>query len=229
MYAVEVWSGSGGVGANMWDPSTGTGTGASVVYAGASLTPGETYYARVKAFDGQDWGQWSETEFVVTIAAVPTIESCNAAGVVKNSFTTAEDVYVEGSGYGQCMTYDMYVVSDVDWSDGMAIPSPISGTATSVMSDASGEISATTAWSGPLTAGKYDIVIDVNGNGYYDAGIDALDDNDIAATAGFIVVPLQPVIPEVPWGTIIASTTMAIAFLAYCIPKFTRKQKNNTL
>jgi len=38
-----------------------------------------------------------------------------------------------------------------------------------------------------LTTGKYDIVIDVNRNGHYDEGIDALDDHDIEVTAGFFI------------------------------------------
>jgi hypothetical protein len=37
--------------------------------------------------------------------------------------------------------------------------------------------------------GKYDILVDVNGNGKYDANTDALDDNEIQASAGYQVVP----------------------------------------
>ena len=64
-YEVEVWTGAGGTGANVWDPAVGTGTDSSVVYAGAALVPGDTYYARVKAFDGTNWGGWSETSWTV--------------------------------------------------------------------------------------------------------------------------------------------------------------------
>jgi len=48
---------------------------------------------------------------------------------------------------------------------------------------------------------KYDIVVDVNHNGLYDAGIDALDDNEIQVTAGFFVIP------EYPFGTIVGLAT----------------------
>jgi len=155
--------------------------------------------------------------FVVSVA--PTIESSDSAGTKKDTFDIPEDVYVIGNGYSASATYDIYVVEDVvTWTDGMAIPSRVSGTATTVSSDGSGNIPATLVWSGPLVPGKYDIVVDVNGNGIYDAVIDALDDSDVQVTAGFHVIP------EV-LGTIVASTAMIIAFAAYFIVPKWRKRK----
>jgi len=60
---------------------------------------------------------------------------------------------------------------------------------TTVTSDSLGNISPTAVWLSPLTPGRYDIIVDVNSNGVYDAEIDALDDNDIEVTAGFFVIP----------------------------------------
>ena len=101
----------------------------------------------------------------------------------------------------------------------MVIPSRVSGTVITVSSDAIGDIPATLVWGDPLVVGKYDIVVDVNGNGMYDEGIDALDDSDIEVTAGFNVIP------EVPLGTIMASAVMIIALVAYAaVPKFRKKQ-----
>lgn len=118
----------------------------------------------------------------------PTIESCNATGEKKDNFNLYEDVYLNGSGFLPSTAYDLYVVNDVDvWTDGMSIPSRIGGTATSVLSDSNGNISPTVIWSGPSTLGKYDIVVDVDGNGFYDAGIDSLDNNDVEVTAGFVI------------------------------------------
>lgn len=153
----------------------------------------------------------------------PTIESSDSAGAQKDTFDIPEDVYVVGIGYPVNVgphPHDLWVVEDVaTWTDGMAIPSRVSGTATSVSSDASGNIPATLVWSGPLVPGKYDIVVDVDGDGKYDAGIDALDDSDVQVTAGFFVVP------EVPLGTIMASAAMIIALVGYfAIPKFRKKQ-----
>jgi hypothetical protein len=64
-YEVEVWTEAGGSGTCVWDPSVGSGTDTSVVYAGAALVMGETYYARVRAFDGMDWGGWSECDWTL--------------------------------------------------------------------------------------------------------------------------------------------------------------------
>ena len=112
------------------------------------------------------------------------------------------------------------MVEDVTtWTDGMAIPSRVPDTATSVSSDASGNIQATLVWSWPLVPGKYDIVVDVNDNGVYDAGIDAIDDSDIQVTAGFFVIP------EVPLGTVMALAAMIIALVGYfAMPRFRKKQ-----
>jgi hypothetical protein len=55
--------------------------------------------------------------------------------------------------------------------------------------------------------GKYDIIVDVNMNGRYDQGVDAIDDNDIKVTAGFFVIP------EIPLGTITAIISMMAGLL----------------
>ncbi len=67
---------------------------------------------------------------------------------------------------------------------------------------------------------KHGVVVDVNGNGIYDAEVDALDDSDIEVTAGFFVIP------EVPLGTIMASLAMNdwISLLHY-YPKIRKKQQ----
>lgn len=150
-----------------------------------------------------------------------TIESCDSSGAKKDTFGLVEDVYAKGSGYSPSTAYDIYVVEDVaTWTDGMAIPSRVSGTVLSVSSDASGDISATLVWSDPLVVGKYDIVVDVDGDGFYNQSRDALDDSDIEVTAGFNVIP------EVPLGTIMASAAMIIALVAYvAVPKWRRKRE----
>jgi hypothetical protein len=122
----------------------------------------------------------------------PTIESCDAAGTVKDSFDVADTLYAKGSGYSPFATYNVYIVDDTAWTDGMNILSRIPGTVLSMTLDASGTIPPITFWFPPLVLGKYDIIVDVNNNSKYDVGIDALDDNDIQVTAGFQVVPEFP-------------------------------------
>jgi len=136
----------------------------------------------------------------------PTIESCDSMGVREDRFNLDETVYVSGSGYSPSTTYKLYLVNDVTWEDGMSIPARVPSIATEVSSDSSGDIHPTAVWTDPLTPGNYDIVVDVNGNGVYDEGTDALDDKDITVTAGFFVIP------EVWLGTILALANCFAAF-----------------
>jgi hypothetical protein len=150
----------------------------------------------------------------------PTIESCDSMGATKDTFDMMETVYATGTGYSASTTYDVYLVEDVTWVDGMAIPPRVAGTATTVTSDAAGNVPATLLWSDPLVPGKYDIVVDIDGDGLYYAETDALDDNDIEVTAGFFVIP------EVPLGTIVVSASMIVALAAYfALPRLRRKSE----
>ena len=85
-------------------------------------------------------------------------------------------------------------MEDVTWVDGTAIPPRVPGTTTTVTTDAYGNIPPTLLWSNPLTPGKYDIIVDVDGDGLYYSETDALDDNDVEVTAGFFVVPEPAII-----------------------------------
>jgi len=149
---------------------------------------------------------------------IPIIETCDATGLKKDTFGIGMDVYINGTSFGKDTVYSLYLVEDqAIWSDGMAIPARVSGTATTVTSDAQGNIPPTLTWTGSLIPGKYDVVVDVNDNGIYDAGIDALDDSDIEITAGLFIIP------EIALGTISAILCM-FAALAYFSYK-SRKQK----
>jgi len=154
--------------------------------------------------DNVDFDPW------LTASPPATVESTDSAGNTKDTFGPTETVYIIGSGYSPSTTYDLYVVSDViSWSSGMTIPSSFPGTQTSVTTDSNGDIpTGTAAWSIPVL-GKYDIVIDVNGNGQYDPCIDALDDSDIEVTAGLNVIP------EVPLGTVTVLLTALAALVVY--------------
>ena len=144
---------------------------------------------------------------------MPTIESAvfdsPSSWVTTDTFNVGDDVCVIGWDFLPETDYEIQVVNDVDWTDGMTIPAYIAKT--SVTTDWLGEIAdAYPVWNG-ATPGKYDIIVDVNGNGEYDEGIDALDDSDIEVTAGFFVVP------EVAIGSIMAVAAMfaALGLFAY--------------
>jgi hypothetical protein len=138
--------------------------------------------------------------------SIPLIETCDASGIKKDTFSVGMDVYINGTSFENDTLYNLYLVEDqAIWSDGIAIPTRVSGTATTVTSDAGGNIPLNLAWAGSLNPGKYDVVVDVNDNGIYDAGVDALDDSDIEVTAGLFVIP------EIALGTIYAMICMIFA------------------
>jgi len=69
------------------------------------------------------------------------------------------------------------------WSGGESLTTdPV--TTASVTAEASGNIPVTQIWAS-CVVGKYDIVVDVNGDGFYDTG-DALDSN---IDVGFEAIP----------------------------------------
>ena len=84
-HEVEVWTGAGGTGTPMWDPPIGAGAATSVVYAGDPLISGQTYYARVRANDGTDWGDWSEAAW--TFTPVPPVPGMTGWGIMAAAIT----------------------------------------------------------------------------------------------------------------------------------------------
>jgi hypothetical protein len=63
-FDVQIWTGAGATGAVMWSPPTINGSSTWVRYTGAPLTAGQTYYLRIRLYDGKAWGGWAETPFV---------------------------------------------------------------------------------------------------------------------------------------------------------------------
>jgi len=134
------------------------------------------------------------------------IESSDASGSIRNTFDVSESVYVFGSGFPASSNFDIHIVEDVaSWTamNGMPIPASASTDVHSIGSNSSGQIDVTLLWSHP-TLGNYDIVVDVNRNGLYDAGIDTVDNDDVV-TAGVVIVPeLFPVLAFCLIGTVTA-------------------------
>lgn len=131
--------------------------------------------------------QYGELEFEI----LPMIESSDSSGNKKDKFKECHEVHAYGSGYDPSKTYDLYIVKDRTWTNSMPIPPYI--VKTTVSADANGDISPdpTLIWPSGVQ-GKYDIIVDVDGNGNYDEGIDALDDMDVN-DAGFEVPTLTTI------------------------------------
>lgn len=63
-FDIQVWTGAGATGAVMWSPPTFSGPSDWIRYTGSILTPGATYYLRIRLYDGKAWGGWVEIPFV---------------------------------------------------------------------------------------------------------------------------------------------------------------------
>ncbi len=68
-FEIAVGTDSDWVCAEMWEPAPFSTSDAYVVYNGASLADGETYYLRLRVFNGAVWSDWYETSF--SIESVP--------------------------------------------------------------------------------------------------------------------------------------------------------------
>ena len=145
------------------------------------------YDSRSGAVDIQEPGVYTA---VYGYPTVPSIESADADGNNKDTFRLSDTLYVYGSQYDPDQQYDIYVVADTAWNDKMIIPPRMAESLTTVASNSSGNIPVTPVWNPSLTLGRYDIIVDVDGDGLYCAGIDALiDDNPVLVTAAFLEVP----------------------------------------
>jgi hypothetical protein len=120
----------------------------------------------------------------------PSAASTTPTGAPKYRYRTNENVYATGSGFTSGTNVDIHVVPDQDWNDGDHIPSDVTG-AVETVSVNGGNIVPVLIWHAPLVVGEYDIVIDANQNGVYDAHADGLD----SGSPGFVVVTSPPPTP----------------------------------
>jgi len=79
-----------------------------------------------------------------------------------------------------------------------------------------GEIAPVLVWHAPLVSGRYDIVIDANRNGIYNAAIDGLD----SGSPGFVVIPNIPDTPPTDVPTLTPPGIIALVGLLCGIGTF---------
>lgn len=187
----------------------------SYLYVPAGYAEGPAMYSvELTLFDDGDFIEdfYHETDIYLYPASTPSpaplIESCNSTGAQKDVFELGETVYATGGGFFPLTSYPFYLVEDLEaWTDGMTIPERVPGTEPSIVSNEDGEIDPSDMWHDPQIMGGFDMVVDVNRNGQYDEGIDALDGDDIELVAGFIIIPeLSTILP----AFMIATLSVAI-------------------
>jgi parallel beta-helix repeat protein len=166
------WNVVGGIGTV--NPTSGTSTIFTAINAGTGY---------VHADDGK--GHTDDVEILVVEAPIPDVTACDVNGTAKNFFRATDGVYCYGYTLAANKDVDIYIVNDGNWSAGDAIPGDVSGGKETVTTNANGTIPITLIWMADITVGQYDIIVDVNQNGYVD-GNEPIDDN---LEVGFEVVP----------------------------------------
>jgi hypothetical protein len=150
------------------------------------LAPETSYMISTRIVDtsGNINPTWvNDTATTLKLPAPPSATSSSATGAPRDTYRIDEDVYTAGSGFTTANA-DIYVVQDQGWNDGDPIPADVTGSVETVSVNG-GEIAPVLIWHAPLTPGCYDIVIDANQNGDYDAATDGLDRG---IRHGFIVI-----------------------------------------
>lgn len=95
-FEIEVWSSPDGTGDNLWDPPAGYGTTTTAVYNGLPLGSAQQFFARVKAFDGSNWGTWSEAPFT-TGSNQPPVANAGSDTTVAATISCLTSVALNGS------------------------------------------------------------------------------------------------------------------------------------
>ena len=154
-----------------------------------------------------------QTSSYISYVHVHACVSSDSLGNPKDTFVPGEMVYVTVPATGQTVT--LYIVADQTiWNEGDSLTDVSDGVEILTLNPGPGT-QIIQIWAPPLVVGQYDIVMDVDNDGVFDTGQDLVDSMLIT---GFSVIP------EVPWGTIMASAAMIIALVAYVAkPKWRRK------
>jgi len=162
-------------------------------YNAAGLNPDTTYTIGTRTVDdsGNINTEWvNDTATTLTLPAPPSATSSSATGAPKNTYRVNENIYAAGSGFAAGTDVNIHVVQDQDWNDGDPIPQDVTGAVETVPVN-NGDVGPVLVWNAPLVPGEYDIVIDANRNGFYNATTDGLD----SGSPGFVVVASPPPTP----------------------------------
>lgn len=154
------------------------------------------FWGGKQSFSGQNYQVAFDDLYVFPgiIFAPPELDSCDQYAAVKDTFGIGESIGLKGRFYDPGKTYDLYIVEDTTWTEGMPIPTDrVEDTVVSITADSEGTLrtpalTPTIVYASPVP-GVYDLIIDVNDNGLYDAAIDKLLDNRVQVTGGLFVVP----------------------------------------
>ena len=126
-------------------------------------------------------------------------------GTDKDVYEIDETVYLSGGDFLSDGSYALYIVEDADWVGGEDL-SGLSRYGETSVDVTGGTVDNELIWGPPLIEGAYDVIVDVDDDGEF-----ATDKDEICglSVAGFHVIP------EVPFGTVIASTAAFIGLYVW--------------
>ena len=180
-----------------YDHSTTTPDIVSYTYT----APG-TYTVTLRVTDND--GLTDTATATKTITPAADIWSSDSLCNPKDVFMPGETVYVTVPATGQLVT--LYVVADqTAWNDGDPLTDVSDGVETLTLNLGPGT-QTIQIWAPPLVLGDYDIVMDVDNDGVFDAGQDLVDS---------VVITGFSVIPEVPFGTAMTLLSMIFALIGF--------------
>lgn len=102
----------------------------------------------------------------------PKIHSTDFKGERENKFKTDESVYVIGRNFKPLTNVDIYVTKNRKWEKGDILSKTddeSSDGVETVQTTSRGKIPKTRIWGAPIVEGKFDIVVDANQDGTWDA------------------------------------------------------------
>jgi hypothetical protein len=152
--------------------------------------------------DETDTADNTYTDDTVTVTTPTGIWSSDSAGDLKDEFQPDETVYVTTEATGGRVTF-YSVIDRTVWDNGDPLTDVSDGPETLTLNPSGKQ--TIQIWANAVP-GKYDIVMDVDNDGVFDAGLDLVDS---VLIAGFFVVP------EYPLGTILSITTFITALMVY--------------
>jgi len=169
----------------------------------------ETYIVSGGMITVQTKGMWAN------IILSPSAVSCDSTGSPKDIFYPEDHIYVKGAGFPADKTVRIYVTLNTTWTDGAPITDVRIHGPDTTTTDSNGFLPVTHLVSArDLPAewpANYDIVIDVDCDGFFDVGLDAVD--DVTTLPGVTIVP-----------EIIFMRDLAILFTIWLTATITRRR-----
>jgi len=128
---------------------------------------------------------------------LPSLRPCDENGIEKHEFVD-ESIYVKGANFSAYSYINLYIVNNTEWENGMPIGNYWNNT--TVLTDENGRF-IVLIWNNPFQ-GEYDIVADVDRDGFYKANVDIVNNFTTIPGVTAVVLSTQIEINNLKFGNI---------------------------